>query len=66
MATGGVIGGALGSWLGCRSAVLAAVIGLLALHVWLSASPLRHLYELPDARVSTNETAGGIPHPGPD
>jgi predicted MFS family arabinose efflux permease len=44
---GGVLGGALGSWLGLRDAVLVAAIGTALSPLWLVVSPLRSGRDLP-------------------
>jgi MFS family permease len=40
---GGLLGGALGSWLGNRAALWACTIGICLAPIWLLASPLRRM-----------------------
>jgi len=44
---GGLLGGALGQWLGLRVTLLVAVVGCALAPGWLLASPLRRLRDLP-------------------
>ena len=44
---GGLLGGALGQWLGLRATLLVAVVGSALAPGWLLASPLRRLRDLP-------------------
>lgn len=45
---GGLLGGALGAWLGNRDALWITVIGTALTPIWLLASPLRRMRDLPD------------------
>ncbi|MGH9075632.1 MAG: MFS transporter, partial [Acidimicrobiales bacterium] len=45
---GGLLGGALGTWLGNRGALWVAVAGEGLAALWLLASPLRGMRDLPD------------------
>jgi len=44
---GGLLGGALGEWLGLWPTLLVSVLGTIAAPLWLVASPLRTLRDLP-------------------
>jgi MFS family permease len=44
---GGLLGGALGEWLGLWPTLLVSVLGTIAAPLWLVASPLRKLRDLP-------------------
>jgi MFS family permease len=46
---GGVLGGALGTWLGNRNALWVAVTGTALSPIWLLASPLRRMRDIPQA-----------------
>ncbi|MET7716165.1 MFS transporter [Streptomyces sp. NPDC005407] len=50
---GGLIGGALGEWAGVRLAVAVAVVGMALSAVWVLASPLRTMRDLPVMATST-------------
>lgn len=45
---GGLLGGALGSWLGDRTAIWVAAVGVALAPAWLLASPLRRLRDTPE------------------
>jgi hypothetical protein len=45
---GAILGGALGTWLGLRDAVLVTAIGTALSPLWLVLSPLRSSRDLPD------------------
>jgi MFS family permease len=45
---GAVLGGALGGWIGIRETLLIAVAGMAAAPIFVLASPLRSLREIPD------------------
>jgi MFS family permease len=51
---GAVAGGALGSWLGLRSALWIATVGAMAGVLWLLPSPIMRLRELPEAAADHN------------
>jgi MFS family permease len=44
---GGLIGGSIGEWVGVRAGLAAAAVGMLLSVVWVLASPLRPLRDLP-------------------
>jgi hypothetical protein len=44
---GGLLGGALGELVGLRATLLVAAVGLVLCPVWVLASPLRRLRDLP-------------------
>jgi MFS family permease len=46
---GGLLGGALGGWLGLRATLLVMALGIVLAPLWLLASPLRRLRDLPAA-----------------
>ncbi|QYN33025.1 MFS transporter [Pseudonocardia sp. DSM 110487] len=46
---GGLLGGALGELLGLRATLLVTAVGMVLSPVWVVASPLRRLRDLPDA-----------------
>jgi MFS family permease len=46
---GGMLGGALGELLGLRATLLITAVGMVLSPVWVVASPLRRLRDLPDA-----------------
>jgi len=46
---GGLIGGVLGEWLGVRGALWVAMAGQAVAVVWVLASPLRTMRDLPQA-----------------
>ncbi|MHA6620838.1 MFS transporter [Pseudonocardia sp. DLS-67] len=46
---GGLLGGALGELLGLRATLLVTAVGMVLSPVWVLASPLRHLRDLPAA-----------------
>ncbi|TWF74340.1 putative MFS family arabinose efflux permease [Pseudonocardia hierapolitana] len=50
---GGLLGGALGELLGLRATLLIAAVGTVLSPVWVVASPLRRLRDLPDAVPQT-------------
>ncbi|MFJ1764144.1 MFS transporter [Amycolatopsis sp. NPDC088138] len=52
---GGLLGGALGEWLGLRTAVWVAVGGTISAVLWVVFSPLRHMRDLP----TTAKTGSG-------
>lgn len=51
---GGLAGGVLGTWAGVRPAVAVAAAGMALSSVWVLASPLRRLRDLPVATAATN------------
>ncbi|MFC8223984.1 MFS transporter [Streptomyces sp. NPDC057362] len=53
---GGLVGGALGEWAGVRLAVAVAVAGMALSAVWVLASPLRTMRDLPEPATSTSST----------
>lgn len=50
---GGLLGGALGELIGLRATVLVTAVGMVLCPVWVLASPLRRLRDLPDAVPQT-------------
>jgi MFS family permease len=62
MPLGGLIGGALGSWLGVRETLLIAAIGSSLIWLPVFLSPLRSMRELPvyEETVSDSETGGPL------
>lgn len=55
MPVGGLLGGALGSTIGVRAALLVAAIGSSLAFLWIYHSPLRWMHELP---ISAEEATG--------
>lgn len=51
---GGLLGGALGEWLGLRATLLVAAIGLMTAPLWVLLSPLRRLRDLPAGDVEAS------------
>ncbi|GAB3143197.1 MFS transporter [Amycolatopsis sp. NPDC004378] len=54
---GGLLGGALGEWLGLRDAVWVAVAGEAAAVLWVLCSPLRRMRDLPTTAKSGSSAA---------
>jgi MFS family permease len=58
---GGLLGGALGSTVGVRAALLVAAIGSMLAFLWVYCSPLRWMRELPSGADTTAELPHGAP-----
>lgn len=63
MPIGGLLGGALGSWLGLRPTLWVSQLGVVLAVGWVLASPLRRLRDLPqaltDSSLDTSEPVAG-------
>jgi MFS family permease len=58
---GGLVGGAIGGWIGIRSALWLTMTALIAVSVFVAASPLRRHRDLPASRQPWQPTASAEP-----
>jgi predicted MFS family arabinose efflux permease len=60
MPVGGFLGGVLGTWIGVLPTIWVTAVGQALAAVWVVASPLLHMRDLPD---ELDESAPGTPEP---